>query len=92
MSYQGSVNILMGPDPRATEHAYQTMLKQQEQQKRKQQQKEEEAKLRAKVKAMAAADDASSFSSVSTIVSLRSALRRGFGGAAAKVEGAARRT
>lgn len=53
------------------------MLKHQEKQKRKQQQKEDEARLRAKVNAL---DDASSFSSVSTLVSLRSVLRKSIGG------------
>jgi hypothetical protein len=82
MSCPHTLGLLMAPDPQAIEHAYNTMVKQQQQQKRKQQQKEDEAiaARRAKAKAKALADDASSFSSVSTIMSLKSALRKSIGG------------
>lgn len=58
MSCPHTLQILMGPDPKATEHAYNTMLKhqQEQQQKRKQQllqqqqeEEEEEAKDEAAV-------------------------------------------
>lgn len=78
MSCPHTLGLLMAPDPKAIEHAYNTMLKDQEQRRLKQQRKEEEklAAQRAKAKAEALNDDASSFSSVSTVMSLKSALHK----------------
>jgi len=82
MSCPHTLGLLMATDPKAIEHAYNTMLKEKEQRRLKEQQKEEEilAAARAKAKAKALEDDASSFASVSTVMSLKSALRRGLRG------------